>query len=148
MINGVIIKNLNTHQDDRGFFRELIKSNEDIAIDSFAQFSHCLVNQGVLKAWHIHKRQVEWVYVSGGVIKLALYDTRRDSSTYGKIMELYLGDGFTPIFVCIPPNVAHGVKCLKGPANMFYIASKTYDPLDEGRILFDDPQIGYDWTKD
>ncbi|MBU0769509.1 MAG: dTDP-4-dehydrorhamnose 3,5-epimerase family protein, partial [Proteobacteria bacterium] len=47
----------------------------------------------------------------------------------------------------IPPGVAHGCKCISGPANLFYITSDVYDPADEGRIPYDDPAIGYDWLK-
>jgi dTDP-4-dehydrorhamnose 3,5-epimerase len=34
-----------------------------------------------------------------------------------------------------------------GPAHLFYITSRVYDPDDEGRIAHDDPRIGYDWAK-
>lgn len=145
MIHGVEIKQLPTFGDERGFFRELIRTTDSFFSEGFAQWSHSLMYPGVIKAWHVHSRQVDWWYVTCGVLKVALSDRRVDSPTSGELMELFLGEGRDPIILKIPPGVAHGCKCLTGPANLLYITSRTYDPLDEGRIPHDDPEIGYDW---
>ncbi|GAB4254626.1 MAG: dTDP-4-dehydrorhamnose 3,5-epimerase family protein [Acidobacteriota bacterium] len=147
MIQGVQVKELVTHRDERGFFRELVRVSDEFFTEGFGQWSHSLMYPGVIKAWHIHRKQVDWWYVGGGVLKVALYDTRKESPTYGKLMELLMGDGQPPVVLRIPPGVAHGCKCLSGPAHLFYITSRTYDPEDEGRIPHDDPAIGYDWLK-
>jgi len=145
-IDGVEIKKLVTHTDERGFFREIIRVTDDIFPEGFGQWSHSLMYHGVAKAWHVHQRQTDWWYVAAGTIKVALYDTRPDSPTYGQIQELLMGDGHEPIVLKIPPGVAHGCKVLSAEAHLFYITSHTYDPSDEGRIPHDDPTIGYDWT--
>jgi dTDP-4-dehydrorhamnose 3,5-epimerase len=145
MITDVIIKDLVTHQDERGFFRELIRLTDDFFKEGFGQWSHSLMYTGVIKAWHIHNIQVDWWYVFGGVIKVALYDTRPISSTYKELMEIVMGDNQRAAILRIPTGVAHGCKCISGPSNLFYITSKVYDPNDEGRIPYDDPEIGYDW---
>ena len=80
MIEGVVVKDLVTHPDDRGFFREVIRVTDDFFQEGFGQFSHSLMYPGVAKAWHIHQRQVDWWYVATGVLKVALYDTREESS--------------------------------------------------------------------
>ena len=147
MINGVFIKKLITHIDERGFFREIIRVTDDFFKEGFGQWSVSQMYQGVIKAWHIHRKQVDWWYVQSGVIKVALYDTRKESSTYKEIMEFLMGDNQQPQVLRIPPGVAHGCKCISGPANLFYITSKVYDPDDEGRIPFDDKEIGFDWLK-
>ncbi len=147
MIDGVEIRGLQTHRDERGFFREIVRVHDDIFSEGFGQWSHSLMYQGVIKAWHIHARQVDWWYVGSGVLKVALYDNRPDSDTHGELMELMMGEGQDAILLKIPPGVAHGCKCMSGPANLFYITSRTYDPDDEGRIAHDDPVIGYDWLK-
>ena len=103
--------------------------------------------QGVIKAWHIHSRQVDWWYVGNGVLKVALHDSRPDSPTSGKLMEVMMGEGQEAVLLKIPPGVAHGCKCMSGPSSLFYITSRTYDPGDEGRIAHDDPAIGSDWLK-
>jgi dTDP-4-dehydrorhamnose 3,5-epimerase len=145
MIEGVLLKDLVTHTDERGFFREIIRITDDFFCEGFGQWSHSLMYTGVAKAWHIHKKQVDWWYVAGGVLKVALHDTRPESSSYKETMELFMGENQPARVLRIPPGVAHGCKCISGPANLFYVTSSVYDPADEGRIPHDDMAIGYDW---
>jgi dTDP-4-dehydrorhamnose 3,5-epimerase len=148
MIEGVEVKKLITHIDDRGFFQEIIRSTDEFFGEGFGQWSRSLMYQGVIKAWHIHQKQVDWWYVGSGVLKVALYDSRSDSATFQEIMELLMGDHQPAQVLRIPPGVAHGCKCIQGPANLFYITSRIYDPEDEGRIAHDDPKINFDWLAD
>lgn len=147
MIEGVVLKDLITHCDDRGYFREIIRVTDDFFGEGFGQWSHSLMYQGVAKAWHIHTRQTDWWYVASGVLKVALHDIRPDSSTHGVLMELMLGDHQQVQVLRIPPGVAHGCRCISGPSHLFYVTSREYDPNDEGRLSHDDSEIGYDWTK-
>jgi dTDP-4-dehydrorhamnose 3,5-epimerase len=146
MIHGVEIKALVTHTDERGFFREVIRSSDEIFPEGFGQWSHTMSFQGVAKAWHVHQKQTDWWYVAAGTVRTALYDTRQDSPTYGELQELLMGEGQDPVVLKIPPGVAHGYRVLSGPAHVFYVTSHEYDGTDEGRIPHDDPKIGYDWT--
>jgi dTDP-4-dehydrorhamnose 3,5-epimerase len=102
--------------------------------------------QGVVKAWHLHAHQTDWWYVGSGCLKVALYDTRQESPTFGVVQELFMGDDHEPIVLKIPPGVAHGCRALSAEVHLFYVTSHTYDGTDEGRIPHDDPAIGYDWT--
>ncbi len=150
-IEGVVLKELVTHADPRGFFREVIRvtdaffSDGDAAAQGFGQWSHARNFQGVIKAWHIHQKQTDWWYCPLGNLKVALYDARPTSPSHGQLMELYLGDNYPPAVLRIPPGVAHGYRVLSAEAHMLYVTSHTYDPADEGRIPHDDPVIGYDW---
>lgn len=145
MIYGVQIKELVTHRDERGYFRELIRSSDPFFGAGFGQWSCSLMHTGVIKAWHIHQIQWDWWYVPTGNIKLALHDCREGSTTKGATQEVLMGQEYVPVIVAIPPGVAHGCKVLQGPATLFYITSEIYNPADEGRIAYDDPSIGYDW---
>jgi dTDP-4-dehydrorhamnose 3,5-epimerase len=147
MIQGVEIKELVTYPDERGFFREVIRTTDAFFNGAFGQWSHARMFQGAAKAWHVHYQQTDWWYVPIGVLKVALYDKRPDSPTRGELMELLLGDAYGPKVLKIPPGVAHGCKALEGPVHLFYVTSHVYDPQDEGRIPHDDPGIGYDWNK-
>ncbi|MBI4801977.1 MAG: dTDP-4-dehydrorhamnose 3,5-epimerase family protein [Elusimicrobia bacterium] len=146
MIEGVKIIDLATHSDERGFFRELMRAGDGSFPADFGQLSHSLVRPGVVKAWHFHKKQIQWNYAACGLLKVALYDTRPHSPTFGKTMEFLAGDDQPARVYAFPPGVAHGYKCLAGPAHIFYVTSGVYDPEgDEGRIRSDDPSIGYEW---
>ena len=143
MIDDVIIKRLQTHCDERGFFREMIRVTDTYFDAGFGQLSHSLVNEGVLKAWHGHKLQTQWNYVVTGLIKVALYDNRENSSTKGECMKFHCGDGEDPIIYMFPPGVLHGYKCIKGPMNIIYITSGTYDINEEVRVSMDELSINY-----
>jgi len=147
VIEGTVLEDLVTHTDERGFFREIIRVTDEFFAEGFGQWSHSLMYPGVIKAWHIHKKQIDWWYVCNGLLKVALHDTRPDSPSYRETMEFLMGDDQPARLVRIPPGVAHGCKCLSGPANLLYVTSSVYDPDDEGRIAHDDPEIGYDWLK-
>ncbi len=140
------MKELTTHADERGFFREIIRSTDDFFREGFGQWSHSLVYQGATKAWHIHQRQTDWWYVATGVLKVVLHDRRQGSPTEGRTQELLMGEHQAASVLKVPPGVAHGCKAIGGTVNLFYVTSHVYDPSDEGRIAHDDPTIGYDWT--
>ena len=144
--DGVVIKELVTHPDERGYFRELIRATDSLFAEGFAQLSHSLMHPGVAKAWHIHRTQVDWWYVPVGVLKVALYDMRPGSPTQGQLQELFMGEEHGHKVLKIPAGVAHGCKAIGGTAHLIYVTSNVYDPREEGRILHDDPQIGYDWV--
>lgn len=145
MIYGVAFKDIVTHADERGFFREMIRMTDDCFTEGFGQASHSLVYAGVVKAWHMHKKQTQWNYVLSGLIKVALHDTRKDSPTYHETMEFLAGDNQTARVYKFPPGVAHGYRCLNGPMNIIYITSGVYDLADEIRIPHDDSSINYNW---
>jgi dTDP-4-dehydrorhamnose 3,5-epimerase len=147
MIEGVVLKDLTTYPDERGYFREVIRVTDDFFAEGFGQWAHSMMYAGVAKAWHIHKVQIDWWYVASGVLKVALHDTRKDSPTYRKTMDFFMGDHQPSKVLRVPTGVAHGCKAIHGPVHLFYITSKIYNPEDEGRIPYDDPEIGYDWLK-
>jgi dTDP-4-dehydrorhamnose 3,5-epimerase len=146
MIEGVAFKDLVTHNDERGFFREVIRASDQFFEPGFGQLSHSLVNTGVLKAWHAHREQTQWNYVVTGLIRVGLHDTRPASPTYRVTMEFLAGEEQPDRVYAFPPGVAHGYRCIEGPMHIIYLTSGTYDPDDEVRIPHDDSTIGYDWT--
>ena len=134
MIEGVVLKALITHEDKRGFFREIFRFPEEFYDVPIGQLSHSLVKEGVVKAWHGHREQSQWNYVVNGLIKVGLHDNRINSSTYKETMKFLVGDGQDPFAYFFPPGVLHGYKCLKGPLQIIYVTSGMYDLKDEIRL--------------
>jgi dTDP-4-dehydrorhamnose 3,5-epimerase len=147
LIEGVTIKELVRHHDERGFFEELIRGDDDFFKEGFGQLSRSLMHLGVIKAWHIHKTQVDWWYVAAGTLHVALYDYREKSSTYRLLNQFRLGEKSDDAVLKIPGGVAHGCKVIKGESELFYVTSKTYNSNEEGRIPHDDADIGFDWVR-
>jgi dTDP-4-dehydrorhamnose 3,5-epimerase len=144
LLHGVEIKELVTHSDERGFFREIIQESDPF-FDRFGQWSHSLMYAGTAKAWHVHQRQTDCWYCIGA-LKIALHDLRQESPTSGHTVSFLMGDRYGPTCVKIPPGIAHGCRALE-ITHLLYVTSHVYDPSDEGRIPHDDVSIGYDWTK-
>jgi dTDP-4-dehydrorhamnose 3,5-epimerase len=147
MITGVMIKKLVRRPDERGYFEELIRKTDEFFAEGFGQLSHSFMVGGVVKAWHVHKTQIDWWFCATGKIKMAVYDLRESSPTYKELNEFILGDEPDNIIVKIPAGVAHGMKVLEGPCHFVYATSRTYDPAEEGRVQYNDPDIGYDWVQ-
>ena len=91
-IDGVVIQSLARHADDRGYFEELIRVTDGFFQEGFGQLSHSKMYPGVVKAWHIHKTQVDWWYVAFGRLRVGLHDLREGSPTRGVTQEVALGD--------------------------------------------------------
>lgn len=148
MIDGVLVKQLVRHPDERGFFEEIIRTSDDFFAEGFGQVSHSSMLGGVVKAWHVHKTQIDWWYVVRGRIKVALFDLRQGSPTTRQLNEFILGDREPEnVVIKIPAGVAHGLKVLEGPADLVYVTSGMYTKDEEGRIPYNDPGIGYDWVQ-
>lgn len=143
-IPGAVLKSLATHVDTRGFFREVIRSRDPFFAEGFGQWSHSKMLPGVIKAWHIHQRQVDWWYCPIGTLQVAIWDRREGSPSKGNIVECVLGGDDSGLVLRIPPGVAHGCKALgTEPTLLFYITSQEYDATDEGRLPYD--AAPYDW---
>ncbi len=133
-IDGVEIKELITHFDERGFFREIIRVTDNFFDEGFGQWS-CAMRSVGTGEWHIHERQTDWWHVPIGEIQAYLYDNRPGSVTYQE-RDIYILDN--SYVLKIPPGVAHAFKISLLPMHLFYITSHIYNPADEGRIPYSD----------
>ena len=146
MIQGVEIKQLTRHADERGFLMELVRSDDAI----FSKFGQCYVSMnypGVVRAWHWHKKQDDFFVVVKGMIKVGLFDMREGSPTRGEAGEYYLGDN-NNIVLKIPPGVAHGYKTVgTEPSLLVNFPSELYnrEEPDEYRLPWDTDQIPFNW---
>ncbi len=78
---GVRIKKLKVVSDERGWLMEILRCDEDI-FKKFGQVYLTTAYPGVVKAWHYHKKQTDNFTCLHGMMKVALYDARKDSPTY------------------------------------------------------------------
>jgi dTDP-4-dehydrorhamnose 3,5-epimerase len=147
-IEGVHVKKIVRHTDERGYFAELFKEGEP-GFHRIAQTSYSLIRPGVVKAFHHHDYWETWAVIEGRA-KVVIHDTREGSPTKGVTQVLYAGED-EPVMISIPPNVAHGYKSLgEEQCGMLYHAEEAYDPNRKdqiGTIAEDDPVIGFDWSQ-
>jgi dTDP-4-dehydrorhamnose 3,5-epimerase len=146
MIQDVQVKKLVKHVDDRGFFMEILRDDDQL-LTKFGQFSMSMTYPGVIKAFHYHKLQDDLWFFPVGNDQVVLYDMRDDSPTKGETNVFYMGE-HNPILLYIPIGVAHGYRVLGDtPAVITYVTTMSYQSgqPDEYRIAWDDPEIGFDW---
>lgn len=147
MIEGVHIKKIIRHYDDRGFFSEILKE-DDPFFSGVKQTSYTETYPGVIKAFHYHKKQDDIWFVAKGNAQIVLHDLREDSKTKGETQVIYAGES-NPLLVRIPIGVAHGYRVLGNEVvGLFYHTTESYraDDPDEHRIPFDSPDINFDWS--
>ncbi len=148
MIKGVKVKKLKVIPDERGRLMEILRRDDDM-FKSFGQVYMTTAFPGVVKSWHYHKKQDDNFTCVYGKMRLALYDARKFSPTYGEINEFVLGLD-EPMVVSIPKFVYHGFKCISDcEAIVINVPTKLYNHQrpDEYRIDPYDNDIPYDWRK-
>jgi dTDP-4-dehydrorhamnose 3,5-epimerase len=146
MIEGVSIKRLHGHADERGCLTEILRCDEDL-FQKFGQLYVSLNYPGVIRAWHYHKKQDDYWAVVKGMIKAVMYDAREGSPTHGQVQEVFLGEQ-NPVLLKIPEGVIHGYKTIGvEPSLLINIPTEAYMPADpdEYRLPFDTEEVPYDW---
>ncbi len=145
-IQGVEVKPLTMYCDERGGLMELLRS-DDAIFQKFGQVYVSITYPGVVKAWHYHKKQTDYIVVIKGMSKMVLYDDREGSPTKGLINEFFLGE-HSHTLITIPPGVIHGQKPYgRGPSYLINLPTETFsrEHTDEYRIDPFDNDIPYNW---
>ncbi len=148
MIAGAEYKRLQPHDDQRGWLAEIVRS-DDPHFDQFGQVYMSVTYPDVVKAWHLHQRQIDLITCVSGTILLVLHDLRDGSPTRGQTDEHYLGR-HNMGRVRVPEGVHHGWKCVSNhEALVISLVSELYDKAnpDEHRLPPHSDQIPYDWAR-
>lgn len=148
MIDGVKIKKLQVIPDERGRLMEILRNDDELFLQ-FGQVYMTTTYPGVVKAWHLHKKQADNVACIQGMIKLVLYDPREQSSTFKQVNQFYLGL-HNPLLVHVPKGIYHGWMCIS-PEEAIVVNVPTecynYDNPDEFRLDPHDNDIPYEWKR-
>lgn len=148
MIDGVKIKKLKVAPDERGRLMEILRSDDSLFL-KFGQVYMTTTYPGVVKAWHLHKKQTDNIACVQGVIKLALCDSREGSPTFKEVNQFYLGI-HNPLLIQIPVDVYHGWMCVsEEEAIVVNIPTEVYnyENPDEHRVDPHQNDIPYDWRR-
>jgi dTDP-4-dehydrorhamnose 3,5-epimerase len=149
MIKGVKTKKLKAIHDERGWLMEIMRSDWEV-YKKFGQVYVTTAHPGVVKAWHMHKKQFDNITSVKGTMKLVLYDDREDSSTNGEVNEFVIGEENT-ILITVPPRVWHGFSPV-GDEMAYFVNVPTelydYKKPDEYRLPPDTEKIPYEWYLD
>ena len=143
-IEGVKIIPLRKIPDERGCIFHMLKET-DPHFERFGEIYFSTIRPGAIKAWHNHLKMTLNYACIAGDIKLALYDSRKDSKTYKELQEVFIGE-YNYSLVIVPPGVINGFKVVgKKTAIVANCATLPHDPAEIIRINPFDKEIGYDW---
>jgi len=148
MIQGVITKQLRFVPDERGRLMEILRNDDDMFV-KFGQVYLTTTYPGVVKAWHYHKKQDDFITCVKGMLKLVVYDGRDGSPTKGEVNEFFMGK-YNPIVVKVPAMTYHGWKCVsEKEAIVINVPTEVYDRNDPDEYRLDPHMndIPYTWER-
>jgi dTDP-4-dehydrorhamnose 3,5-epimerase len=109
-IKGVVVRELRRFFDSRGWLTELFRHDEIGAefLPAMAYISS--TNPGITRGPHEHWDQADYFcFIGPSNFKLRLWDNRKDSETFGRVMTMVVGED-NPAAVLIPAGVVHGYQ--------------------------------------
>lgn len=150
-IPDVILITPRIFEDERGYFFESYKQGEfaqnGINVN-FVQENRSRSKKGVVRGLHFQKpphAQDKLVSVTRGEIIDFAVDVRKGSPTFGKWVSARLSEDNHQLLY-IPKGFAHGFVALSDVTDMQYKVSDVYDAASEGGVIWNDPDLGIDWS--
>jgi dTDP-4-dehydrorhamnose 3,5-epimerase len=150
-IAGVAIIDLETREDDRGFFARTFDRQQfiDAGLEPAVEQCNLSYNHaaGTLRGMHFQVAphpETKLVRCVRGAIVDIIVDMRPESPTRLQHVEVELtADNRRSLFV--PPYFAHGFQTLVDDTEVIYQVSGAYAPQAERGLRHDDPDLGLSW---
>ncbi len=147
-IDGVVVREVLHVPRDHGVITETFRPEWDPTGSPVVHIYQSRLFPGAVGAWSCHMKSVDRLFVNQGHLKVVLYDGREESVTFGRLMELHVGDA-RPAFLVIPIGVWHGLQNL-GASDALVLNYPTraydYEDPDHYRLPYDSPEIPYRWN--
>lgn len=143
MIEGVVVTPLKIIEDERGRVRHFVRSDDP----DFIHFGETYITEvygGMIKAWHGYPTKTIHYAVARGAVKLALYDSRRDSKTFKKFDTIILSDTALYQRVTIPLGVFNGFM---GLTDSIVVVTASEPFSEQGILRFPVHYFDYDWSQ-
>ena len=150
-LSGLYVLELETLQDDRGFFARSFCANEFKTIGLDSAIAQCNISfnekAGTLRGLHFqappHEEAKLIRCTRGGIYDVAV-DLRPNSATYLRWYAVDLTmDNRRMLFV--PRGFAHGFQTLVDSTEVFYLMFEFYHPESARGLRWDDPTLAISW---
>ncbi|MBV7260597.1 dTDP-4-dehydrorhamnose 3,5-epimerase [Photobacterium sp. WH24] len=137
--------------DERGFFMETWqqKKFEELVTGKpchFVQDNHSKSKKGILRGLHYQTENTQGKLVrviSGEVYDVAV-DVRKDSSTFGQWVGVYLS-AENKLQLWVPEGFAHGFYVTSDEAEFVYKCTDYYNPSAEVTLSWNDETVNVAW---
>lgn len=152
-IPGVVVLEIEPHQDERGFFARSWCDTEARARGMRFATRQCSISynrrRGTLRGMHYQiapREEAKLVRCTAGAIFDVAVDLRTGSRTYGQHVSVELSaENRRMLFV--PEGCAHGFLTLTAAAEVFYQISEEYSPQHSRGVRWDDPFFRIPWPQ-
>ena len=133
-----------THNDNRGFLKELFEQNKIKNKFVFDYFSSSKKN--VIRGLHLQlkKPQAKLISVMTGKIFDVVLDCRKGSTTFGKYFSINISANDN-VSLYIPEGFAHGYCSLANDTVLYYKNSNYRNKKYESGILWNDKDLKIKW---
>jgi dTDP-4-dehydrorhamnose 3,5-epimerase len=137
--------------DNRGYFgvpynKKTFNYNVGYNVE-FVQDNMSYSHLGTIRGLHFQTgryEQAKLVTCIAGRILDVIVDIRKESSSYGKVVEVELGWGKNKQ-VFVPRGCAHGFSALSDNTIVQYKVDNPYNKESEGGIIYNDPTLNIKW---
>ena len=131
---------LTLHDDDRGWFAELVRASD--LPKPLAQANLSRSRQGVIRGLHYHERGQDDLFVClSGMVRVVVLD-RATGETYTED----IGDD-NPVALYVPGIHAHGYEALTDCLFMYLVTAEyDADDPDEHGVPWDDERVKQHWS--
>jgi dTDP-4-dehydrorhamnose 3,5-epimerase len=146
-IDGVVVREVLHVPRDHGVITETFRPEWDPTGMPIVHVYQSRLFPGAIGAWSCHTKSIDRLFVNQGHLKAVLFDGREESPTFGRVVELHVGDA-RPAFVVLPTGIWHGLQNL-GSSDALVLNYPThaydYEDPDHWRLPWDTEQIPYTW---
>lgn len=147
LIDGVIVIDVKNVVSHNAVITELYRSDWGLGDDDLHQATLLAFHPGVTTAWDLHERQKDHVMCIKGILRLALYDDRSESSTRGEVNVFHLSDK-RPQLIVIPTNIWHAFQNLSNETSQtvnFFDHRFKHEKPDSWHLPSDTDKIPYNF---
>ena len=140
MIDGVELIPLRRHEDERGWFMELMRASG--LPQAVKQSNLAFSRMGVIRGLHYHERgQCDLFACVQGMVRVVVLDLAS-----GETFTVDIGDD-NPVAVYIPGHHAHGYEALTDCLFLYHVTEE-YDPADpdEHGVSWNDERVAHLWS--
>jgi dTDP-4-dehydrorhamnose 3,5-epimerase len=139
---GATLRNLRANPDRRGWLMEAFRAEWTSGLAG-AQVNVTWSRAGSLRGSHVHHRHADYFVLAQGRSIIGLKDLRRRSAAFGSVHLIEL-HAESPRALAVPPGVLHGLY-FPVDSLLVTVESHAYDPDEELRCRWDDPELGIPW---
>lgn len=152
-IEGLLIIEPKVWRDNRGYFYESYNAKlfAEAGIDvNFVQDNQSFSQKGALRGLHAQAQPFEQgklVRVLQGAVMDVAVDIRKNSPTYGQHFDIVLSEE-NHKQLWVPAGFLHGFLTLEDQTIFTYKVSNYYDKNSEIGVMWNDPDLNIEWSRD